>query len=422
VRILLKNKDFLVLFLGRAITNVGDSIYYVASMWLVYKLGGSPFYSGVAGFLILLPKSSQFVAGPLVDSWSIKRTLVTTQLLELVLILTIPIAYIMHLLTVWIVLTIVPLAAFIEQFAYPSQMKALPLILDKSDLVSGNSLFSFAYKGINMIFNAVGGVLVLTLGATTLYFVDCATFLITATLFSWLKLSSKSSIQPRAWTKSTVKMYFIDLRKGFNVVFYSLLAVLLIGAILSNFALGASMAVLPSFANLRGGAGIYGLLLASESLGVLIGSFLSSWAGRFRVGHFSIIAYSIGAVCWVSAAMVPWTGTGIALFGCAWVPIGAMNILLGAVIQSVIPTKLLARVSSVIYSMSAIAMPLGSLLGGYLASIFGAEAILAFAGTGLLFIPAVWSIHPKLRRMTTARNIHPSTLNLDLSEDGNLPN
>ncbi|MZE66935.1 MFS transporter, partial [Bacillus anthracis] len=46
---ILKNRNFLLLFLGRIFTNIGDSLYYVAAMWLVYKLSGNPFYSGLAG-------------------------------------------------------------------------------------------------------------------------------------------------------------------------------------------------------------------------------------------------------------------------------------------------------------------------------------------------------------------------------------
>lgn len=70
---ILKNRNFLLLFLGRIFTNIGDSLYYVAAMWLVYKLSGNPFYSGLAGFLTLLPSALQFLTGPFVDRWPIKK-------------------------------------------------------------------------------------------------------------------------------------------------------------------------------------------------------------------------------------------------------------------------------------------------------------------------------------------------------------
>lgn len=38
---LFKNANYMKLFVGRIITNMGDSLYAVAAMWLVDKLGGS---------------------------------------------------------------------------------------------------------------------------------------------------------------------------------------------------------------------------------------------------------------------------------------------------------------------------------------------------------------------------------------------
>lgn len=34
---MIKNKDFIILFLGRLITNFGDSIYLIATMLLVFS-------------------------------------------------------------------------------------------------------------------------------------------------------------------------------------------------------------------------------------------------------------------------------------------------------------------------------------------------------------------------------------------------
>lgn len=66
-----------------------------------------------------------------IDRWSIKRTLVITQILQCFLILLIPICYFMDSLSIQLILIIMPIVAFIEQFAYPAQSKALPLLLTK---------------------------------------------------------------------------------------------------------------------------------------------------------------------------------------------------------------------------------------------------------------------------------------------------
>lgn len=63
------NQNFSLLFLGRLLTNIGDSLYYIAAMWLVYDLGGSAFYSGLAGFLTLFPELFSFLTGPILDRY-----------------------------------------------------------------------------------------------------------------------------------------------------------------------------------------------------------------------------------------------------------------------------------------------------------------------------------------------------------------
>lgn len=252
-----KNKSFLFLFLGRLVTNIGDSLYYIAAMWLVYDLSKNLFYSGLAGFLTLLPMTLQF--GPLIDRWSIKRTIVITQILQMIIILVIPITYFFDVLTVALILVIMPISAFIEQFTYPSQSKALPQIIEKEHLVKGSGLFSFAYQGVDMLFNAIGGILVYLIGPITIFLADSITFAIAAMLFSLVTIPQKHSLLSQQETKLrySFKQYRDELKEGFSIVFHSLLSVFLLGSVVCNFAIGISMAVLPSYSNDKGGVEIY---------------------------------------------------------------------------------------------------------------------------------------------------------------------
>ncbi|MGH1259759.1 MULTISPECIES: MFS transporter [Bacillus] len=402
---ILKNRNFLLLFLGRIFTNIGDSLYYVAAMWLVYKLSGNPFYSGLAGFLTLLPSALQFLTGPFVDRWSIKNTLVITQVLQCMLILIIPITHYFDLLTVQLLLIIMPIVAFIEQFAYPAQSKALPLLLHKTQLLKGNSLFSFAYQGIDLICTTLSGILVALLGAITLYVIDSITFAITALLFFSLKMPKQAETN----TSLSTKQYFSDLKEGFSIVFRSLMGVFLIGSVVANFSIGMTMAILPSFADSLGGVKSYGFFLAAISAGSLIGALFSSWVGKRNVGRVSIIGFATGAIFWFLSTIVPFQWLSILLFGLAWIPIGATNILFATISQIVIPNQYIGRINSVMRSMGTIAMPLGSLIGGYAANVFSSQLIFALASIGILFISLVWLLHPKLRALPKADEITADT-------------
>lgn len=410
---ILKNRNFLLLFLGRIFTNIGDSLYYVAAMWLVYKLSGNPFYSGLAGFLTLLPSALQFLTGPFVDRWSIKSTLVITQVLQCILILIIPITHYFDLLTVQLLLIIMPIVAFIEQFAYPAQSKALPLLLHKTQLLKGNSLFSFAYQGIDLICTTLSGILVALLGAITLYVIDSFTFAITALLFFSLKMPK----QAEAGTTLSTKQYFSDLKEGFSIVFRSLMGVFLIGSVVANFSIGMTMAILPSFADSLGGVKLYGFYLAAISAGSLIGALFSSWVGKRNVGCVSIISFAAGSFFWFFSTIVPFQWLSIFLFGLAWIPIGATNILFATISQIVIPNQYIGRINSVMRSMGTIAMPFGSLIGGYTANVFSSQLIFALASIGILFISLVWLLHPKLRSLPKADEITADTFCVRFKEE-----
>ncbi|ADH07720.1 MFS transporter [Bacillus thuringiensis] len=410
---ILKNRNFRLLFLGRIFTNIGDSLYYVAAMWLIYKLSGNPFYSGLAGFLTLLPSALQFLTGPFVDRWSIKHTLVITQVLQCILILIIPITHYFDLLTVHLLLIIMPIVAFIEQFAYPAQSKALPLLLHKTQLLKGNSLFSFAYQGIDLICTTLSGILVALFGAITLYVIDSFTFAITALLFFSLKIPK----QTETGTSLSTKQYFSDLKEGFSIVFRSLMGVFLIGSVVANFSIGMTMAILPSFADSLGGVKSYGFFLAAISAGSLIGALFSSWVGKRNVGRVSIIGFATGATFWFLSTIVPFQWLSILLFGLAWIPIGATNILFATISQIVIPNQYIGRINSVMRSMSTIAMPIGSLIGGYTANVFSSQLIFALASIGILFISLVWLLHPKLRALPKADEITADTFEVQFKEE-----
>ncbi|MCU4979171.1 MFS transporter [Bacillus cereus] len=410
---ILKNRNFVLLFLGRIFTNIGDSLYYVAAMWLVYKLSDNPFYSGLAGFLTLLPSALQFLTGPFVDRWSIKNTLVITQVLQCILILIIPITHYFDLLTVQLLLIIMPIVAFIEQFAYPAQSKALPLLLHKTQLLKGNSLFSFAYQGIDLICTTLSGILVALLGAITLYVIDSFTFAITALLFVSLKMPQ----QTESDTTLSTKQYFSDLKEGFSIVFRSLMGVFLIGSVVANFSIGMMMAILPSFTDSLGGVKLYGFFLAAISAGSLIGALFSSWVGKHSVGRVSIISFATSAFFWFLSTIVPFQWLSILLFGLAWIPIGATNILFATIGQIVIPNQYLGRINSVTRSMGTIAMPFGSLIGGYTANVYSSQLIFALASIGILFISLVWLLHPKLRALPKADEITADTFELQFKEE-----
>jgi hypothetical protein len=259
MRSLLRNRNFARLFAGRPVTNVGDSVYYIAAMWLVYALTGDPLYSGVAGFPTVGPAALQFLFGPLAAA--------------------------LDALSALPVLAVMPTLALLNQLVYPAQTAALPRIVDDDELVSANSAFSLAYQGTETVFNAVGGALV------------------------------ASRLENRPF------------------------------------------------------------------------------------GRVSVACLSVSSVLWVgSIAVEPFPAT-VALFGLAFVPVGVVNVLLAALVQSGVPEGMVGRVSSVLGSASQVATPVGSLAGGAVAGAIGPAVVLAAGGAFMGLFALYWAAVPSLRRI-----------------------
>ncbi|MFC6992829.1 MFS transporter [Haladaptatus sp. GCM10025707] len=393
---LLRNGPFVRLMTGRLVTNAGDSLYYIAAMWLVYSLTGSAFYTGLAGFLTMLPGAFQFLAGPLVDRVSIRRVLVTTQVIQGVLVLTIPLAHYTGHLTVWFVLTVMPVLASLNQLVYPAQITALPRLVDDEHLVPANSAFSFAYQGVDLVFNAVGGIVVAVFGAVTLFLVDSVTFAAAALLFFSVRVPPAEDADA---TESPLQTYLTDLREGIAALRASPLFLLILGAVVANFAFGGYFAVLPAYADTLGNSAAYGLLLAALSAGMLAGALGAGTVDHFAFGRLIVVSYLLSGVLWVLAVLAPSLALTAALFAVAAVPIGATNVLVMTLVQTSMPERLVGRVTSVLVSMATVATPFGALLGGAAADASGPTVVMLATGVSFVFVAGYVTALPRLRKL-----------------------
>ncbi|MCH1625609.1 MFS transporter [Ferdinandcohnia quinoae] len=418
-----KNRNFMAMFLGRIITNIGDSLYMVAAVWLVYDLSGSTFYTGLAGFLSIIPRVIQFLSGPLIDKLPIKSILVYTQLIQALLLLIIPTAAYFNVLNVTLVLIITPILSTLNMFVYPAQIAALPKIVNEDQLTKGNSLFSIAYQGIDIVCNSVAGTLIVLIGATSLYTLDSMTFLIGAIIFSFIKLpkAKKEVQQTKKSISVSIKNYGADLREGVKIIGHSALSRLLFGIIVVNLVIGAIFAVLPAFSDRNGGPEMYGLLLMAGAIGGLIGAFSVTplKLEKIPLGKLYAGAFLLAGLAWALSIFTPWLWLTIAVYGFAWIPGGATNVIIFTVIQKGVPKQLIGRVTSISIALSGIAAPLGGLLGGSLGVFTSSSVIIFFAGLAVVIVGVYWILDSTTRNLPSTEVIDESLFGFD--EDKRIP-
>ncbi len=426
---ILRNWNFTLLLSGRFLANMGDSFYAIAAMWIVYQLGGSTLYTGLALFLTSLPALAQIVMGPLIDRFPAKRLMIFTQITQSVLLLIIPTLYAYGMLTITIVLVLMPIISLLNQFIYPTQLSLLPKVLPKEQLTRGNSLFAIAYQGSDAAFNSLAGIVIAMVGAVSVFYLNSMTFILTALLFTLLRLPQAQKEQAiakeqavdmaseqtrRPTLKSVIRQYNSDLREGLDVLKKPVFTRMLLGIIFVNLAGISIYAVLPAFAESWGGAQYYGFFMAAAGVGIITGSYAASLLKlhRFKMGLLYCLLIFICGVCWMLTGVVPTAWMAIALFAIGWIPAGMINVLSQVMIQSVVPPQLIGRVMAAVLGLSAAIAPIGAILGGALGAWAGNGVLIISCGVIVILNSAYWLLNKHTRAMPPAKDMTPAVLGM----------
>jgi MFS family permease len=421
---LVRNTTFLRLFSGRVITDTGDSLYFIGTMWLVWELTDSLFYSGLAAALVRVPDLLSIFIGPLVDRWQLRRILLSTQLINGVGVLVVPIAAVTGHLSVWLILVLIPMLDFINGFVYPAQNAALPQIVKETRLTRANSLFSTSIRTVGMVANAVAGALIAVIGAVALFVVNSVTFAIAAVLFVSVTVPKTTDRGNNADNETKEdgidannEGYVAELREGVNYVRGSALPAMLFGIMVYNFAAVAMTAILPAFADSLAGPAVYGLLVAAMGAGSLVGTGGAFLVEEYPISWVAIIAHVVSGSLLLAAVAVPsaWA-TGLLLFTTT-IPTGAFNVLFFSMMQSAVDDALLGRVTSLMRTFLSGMAPAGGLLGGAIAGVVGSVTAMYGIGGIITVIGLYFLLHPQLRSLPSVTETDEAVLGLQSSTE-----
>ncbi|SDC63657.1 MFS transporter [Shouchella lonarensis] len=396
----MKGSNFWLLFSGRLFSNIGDSLYAIIAMWLTFELTGSTLYTGIAGFLTMIPSVFQFLTGPYIDRTNLKSILITTQLLQFAFLLLVPLFYYFDVLTVHWLLLIMFITSCISEFAYPAESALLPRVVKENELIKANSYMSVAYQGTDILFMGIGGALLVFTDAPLLLFINAFLYLLTTILFTCLKTApAVSNAAQKETLLITMRNYKVDLKEGVTYARKTIIPRLLVSGVVANAFLMAFIVNLPSIAEQKGGPSLYGVYMAVLSIGMLLGTASASQLSRFRFGDLTIVGFMICGVTWIAAAIVPSPIVSIILTGFSTTIIGVSNVMGAAIFQRCIEERLLGRVMSLMMSASSLAAPLGALLGGIIGAQFGSIYPFISAGIALILVSLYWLTQPLLRQL-----------------------
>jgi MFS family permease len=320
--------------------------------------------------------------GSLIDRLSRRRMMITSDLVRCAAFCALPFATGPEM-----VVALAGVVGFANGFFRPALYAALPNFVDDDDLADANGVFQGGENAAWMLGPLLAGGLLTISGPDVPYWVNAATFLLSAVLIARIpsRFFQAAAVESRG--------HWRDLAEGFVTVLRArpLLTVLIAWSIVLLGAASVDVAeVTLAKETFNGGNFGLGVLMSAAGLGLIVGSF---GAGAFtrRLGVPSAYALSIALVGVAAglAAVSPnvWVASAFAvLFGLGnGIAIVANSLL----VQRGAPDSVRGRAFTVIMSANYAAYLVGMVIAGFLTDAWGARATWGVAAALTLLGAAV---------------------------------
>lgn len=391
---LLRNRSYLNLWLAQIVSLLGDGITKLLIVYLASQLSDNPI---VISFVILaqiLPSTilGSF-AGPLVDRYSKKRTMLSSDIYRaIIVLLMIPSQNSLALL-----LVLVFLEGIGTLFFDPARASIIPRIVGEGNIAQSVSLSQATGTAMRMIGPAIGGILIGFHNFSAIFMITVVTYLLSAAFILFIPNVQTSSNTANQSAKLSFKESY---KEGFRVVFgnQGLLAIIMllipamfvIGIINTNLdaALLYRFKVPPAH---------YGLLETTLGIGSLLGAIAASFLIKRLLPHSLMLGslIAIGINCMLILPLDPLHN----LFGLppiyGWVfilgmAIAFINVPLGSLFVILTPDHARGRGMTIFNSVANTMTVIGLLLGGWFASTIGILYSLAAAGFMLVVVTLIF--------------------------------
>lgn len=408
---LLRDPDFRRYAGSRALSLLGSVITLIALPVLVYRLTRSPALTGTVAALEAAPYLLfGLVAGAVGDRADRRVVMITAELADAALVVSVPLAHAMDVLTVPHLLAVAFLVPAIAVFFDGAVFGALPLVVGRELVAHANSLIWSVQSLAEIVGPAAVGLALAVVHPATLMAVDAASYLGSAVLIAGIRRpTSDPARQP---TQVAARGLVGEIKEGLVFLWrHAGIRTMTLVGMIQSVSGGGFVALMVVWADQQLGIGTdglrFGLVYAAWAVGALIASL---GLPRLLVGHsaaqimFAALPFSV-ALGVVTALCTVWWVAGVSLL--AW-GIAYTLVTINSVTyrQQVTPEPLLGRVNTAGRMLAwGLGWTGGGVLAGGLAAVLDVRVVLVVM-TGLAALALVVAHTSPLRHPVPATAPH----------------
>lgn len=411
-----RHRDFMKLWIGQSISEFGTPVSQIAIPWIAIKIiDASAFEVAALTTVQFLPfLLFALPAGVWVDRLQRRSVLIAGDAGRAVLLATIPVAYVYDVLTLAQLYVVSFLVGILTVFFDVAYQSYLPALVEREQLVEGNSKLQVSVSGAQIAGPAMGGGLIQLLTAPYAVLADASSFVASGAFTVAIRkrevLPTRTTESPKLWG---------ELKEGLLYVLkHPLLRPQAICTGTSNFFSNLVFAILLVYAarHWHMSAGLVGLGFGIGSVGWMLGALAAPRLQRaLGIGKTTLAMVPFFGLPWL---LIPLAPTSLALPSLiAAMVLGGFasvvyNITQVSLRQAITPHRIQGRMNAVMRFFVWGTIPLGALVGGTLASQIGLRATLfvgAFGGM-LAILPIALSPIPALQEFPEPEELQPAVV------------
>jgi MFS family permease len=383
-----RHADFMKLWTGQSISEFGSQVSQLAIPWIAaLGLHASPLafsLLGVVGFLPFILFA--LPAGVWVDRLRRRPILISGDLARGLLLVLIPVLWAVGALRIWELLVLEFVIGIFTVFFDVAYQSYLPALVDRDDLIDGNSKLQLTVSVAQVAGPSAAGGLIAAITAPYALALDALSFLVSAIFM--LRIDRPETVPQRAAGAPKPKMW-PDVKEGLRwVVGHRWLRAIAACTGTSNFfsSVSFSIALLYLTRSLHLSAVEVGAVFGVGSIGSILGALVANRMQRkIGVGLTILIPMMVATLAYPLAPRsfpLPVLIAGQALFGFGAV---VYNITQVSLRQSITPERLQGRMNAAMRWIVWGTIPLGTMTGGALATAYSLRTALWVGAIGSLF-------------------------------------
>ena len=391
-------RSYLFFWSGQLFSLLGSMVvFFVIIVWIA-KVYNDPMISAFASFLyILMMTICMPFAGVIADRINRKTLILIVDSMQAFVTIILIILFQFGVANIWIVFIFISLRSIFQAFHVPTVNAIIPTMVPKDKLSRINGV-NFLFIGIVQFFAPfIGATLLVFWSFYMILWVDVITFFIA--LIPLLLITIPSVKQISLTEEKVEKSSFIkEFRLGLKTLkIIPGIIIMVVIAMLLNFLIRPfdSLMTLYIFDFHGGKEGHLAITQMVFTGGMIAGAILTSikknWNNKIRVIFISLVFALLGYLIFAIAppGFYIILGLGGAILGFN-LPI--INSLYQTFIQTTVPADKLGRVTSIDHALSSSISPIGSLISGPLALLFGIQFLfIYFSLIGILSTIGFWS-------------------------------